>query len=509
MFTSLLYLHTKQSELAQPTPATLKDLQLMKVFKAIQQKSIQDLSEIFKHPLTNDSEIKYRQKIFQDLIQPPVLAAVEQFEREFLGHQQFKAAISYHYDGEIRNYELLIVLQRNLKSLAKLLQTLDQLACQSAGLRSWCLYLHKFFQADPTKQLQTEIAALIQKMQELHYSLTINGTKITVSQKIDQGMPVNALLKQSFAPLLNSQSVVQNDLIKPIPKESGINNLQVLILHSLAQVYPAEFHELSRFYQKYFEFADPVIERVAQEFNFYTAVIKYQQQIKQTYQVDFCYPQPVATKAANTVTTSFDLALVTTAPSKIITNDFALRFEENFLIVSGPNQGGKTTFARMVGEDYYLFKLGMPIPGEKAVLSIKSQILTHFERQEKASLLTGLLAADIERIYQIVTASDQQTLVIFNELFSSTAVVDAEQMGTTVLQRLIKKGVTGVYVTFLAKLSSLPRTVSMQSQVSIQTTKRTFKIIRGQPNNQADAISLLKRYQLTAEKIKRGGTDES
>jgi DNA mismatch repair ATPase MutS len=509
MFTSLLYLTAKQSELAQPTPATLKDLQLLKVFKAIQQKSSQDLSEIFKHPLTNDSEIKYRQKIFQDLIQPPVLAAVEQFEREFLGHQQFKAAISYHYDGEIRNYELLIVLQQNLKSLAKLLQTLDQLACQSAGLRSWCLYLHKFFQAAPTKQLQAEIAALIQKMQELHYSLTINGTKITVSQKIDQGMPVNALLKQSFAPLLNSQSVVQNDLIKPIPQESGINNLQVLILHSLAQVYPAEFRELSRFYQKYFEFADPTIERVAQEFNFYTAVIKYQQQIKQTYQVDFCYPQPVAAKAANTVTASFDLALVTTAPSKIITNDFALRFEENFLIVSGPNQGGKTTFARMVGEDYYLFKLGMPIPGEKAVLSIKSQILTHFERQEKASLLTGLLAADIERIYQIVTASDQQTLVIFNELFSSTAVVDAEQMGTTVLQRLIKKGVKGVYVTFLTKLSSVPHTVSMQSQVSAQTTERTFKVIRDRPNSQADAISLLKRYQLTAEKIKRGGTDES
>ena len=280
MCTSLLYLTAKQSELAQPTPATLKELQLLKVFKEMQEKSSQDLGEIFKHTLTNDSEIKYRQKIFQDLIRPPVLAAVEQFEREFLGHQQFKAAISYHYDGEIRNYELLIVLQQNLKSLAKLLQTLDQPACQSAGLRSWCLYLHKFFQADPTKQLQTEIAALIQKMQKLHYSLTINGTKITVSQKIDQGMPVNDLLKQSFAPLLNSQPVVQNDLIKPIPQESGINNLQVLILHSLAKVYPAEFRELSRFYQEYFEFADPVIERVAQEFNFYTAVIKYQQQIR-------------------------------------------------------------------------------------------------------------------------------------------------------------------------------------------------------------------------------------
>lgn len=509
MFTSLLYLHTKQSELAQPTPATLKDLQLMKVFKAIQQKSIQDLSEIFKHPLTNDSKIKYRQAIFQDLVRQPVLTAVNQFEREFLGHQRFKAEISYHYDGEIRNYELLIILQQNLKSLAKLLKALDQLACQSAGLRSWCLYLHKFFQADPTKQLQTEIVDLTQKMQDLHYSLTISGAKITVSQKIDQGMPLNDLLKQSFAPLLNSQSVVQNDLIKPIPQESGINNLQVLILHSLAKVYPAEFRELSRFYQEYFEFADPVIERVAQEFNFYTAVIKYQQQIRQTYQVNFCYPQPVTASTANTVTASFDLALITMAPPKIITNDFTLQPEENFLIVSGPNQGGKTTFARMVGADYYLFQLGMPIPGKKAALTIKRQILTHFERQEKASLLTGLLAADIERIYQIVTASDQQTLVIFNELFSSTAVVDAEQMGTTILQRLIKKGVTGVYVTFLAKLSSLPRTVSMQSQVSIQTTKRTFKIIRGQPNNQAYAISLLKSYHLTAAEIKRGGADES
>ncbi|MCI1633974.1 MAG: hypothetical protein LKI22_08745 [Liquorilactobacillus nagelii] len=60
-------------------------------------------------------------------------------------------------------------------------------------------------------------------------------------------------------------------------------------------------------------------------------------------------------------------------------------------------------------------------------------MLTHFEREETAAKLTGLLAADVERIHQIITVADQRSFVILNELFSSTAAKDAAVLGKKVL----------------------------------------------------------------------------
>ena len=72
---------------------------------------------------------------------------------------------------------------------------------------------------------------------------------------------------------------------------------------------------------------------------------------------------------------------------EVMTNDYRRTKAEKILVVSGPNQGGKTTFARAMGQLHYLAELGLPVPARQALVLHVNGISTHFERQEVQALV--------------------------------------------------------------------------------------------------------------------------
>ena len=175
------------------------------------------------------------------------------------------------------------------------------------------------------------------------------------------------------------------------------------------------------------------------------------------------------------------------------------------MVITGPNQGGKTTFARAVGQIFYLTSLGLSVPGKEATLTLTDKILTHFEEEENFTTQKGKLQADIERLHDILTQATEKSLVIINEIYASTTLSDALKLGNYMINDIAALKSIAVVVTFMDELAEHgPETVSMMSNVkSDNSNERTFKIVRRPPDGNAHALFIAEKYGLTYDQIKR------
>ena len=458
------------------------------------------LKPFFYAALHDVAAVHYRHEVLRDLEKPVVLESITRFAEAMGRMREHLAQVEkLHYPLQKQAW-FLDAVEIYCEAVCSLAGEFGGLDVASRGFQGLRGYLAGYTASESFTSLAAETQALKEALAGVRYAVRINGARVTVSTY--EGEPdYGAEVEETFARF--KQGAVKSYLVK-LPDFAGMNHVEAQILDRVARLNPDVFGTLAAYCARHYDHVNPTVGRFDREVQFYLAYIQLIGRFK-ARGLPFCYPHVSRSKEIAAEET-FDLALankLVPAGGTVVGNDFYLEEPERVFVVTGPNNGGKTTFARMFGQVHFLASLGLPVPGTSARLFLPDRIYTHFEREEDIETLRGKFEDELVRVHEILEQATSDSVLVMNESFNSTTLSDALFVGTEVMRRVLELGPLGVYVTFVDEITSLSEaTVSMVSQILPENpAQRTFKLIRKPADGLAYAAAIADKYGLTYERL--------
>jgi DNA mismatch repair protein MutS len=461
-----------------------------------------NLKPFFFTPLTDIDSILYRHEIFRDLENLELFKAITRFAQNLRTMREYITQANklyYLFQKEFWFVDAVIIYCKAVNDLARDINLAD---LKSRGLIAFREFLTAYSLSDRFTRLLIEAQQIIAELSTIKYSMIIKDSTIKV-RHYESEPDYSAEVEQTFDKF--KQGAVKDYRVK-LSEWVEMNHVEAKILDFVAMLNPEIFTELNDYYTKNQDYLEETIGIFDRQIQFYIAYLEHIETFK-NIGLQFCYPQ-ISNPGKDVFDyAGFDLALadkLKDEKSLIICNDFYLEGKERIIVVSGPNQGGKTTFSRTFGQLHYLTSLGCPIPGRDARLFLFDQLFTHFEKNENIKNLRGKLQDDLVRITEILDKATPNSVVILNEIFTSTTLSDAIFLSNKVMDKIIELDLLCVWVSFIDELSHYSeKTISMVSTVAPDNpTLRTFKIIRKPADGLSYALSIAEKYRLNYSNLK-------
>lgn len=510
MFYSILFPTEEQHEKPRRTdpPDCFRDLNLDQVFAPIlKSKKEFDLEGFFYTSLSDREVVDYRQNVMKELEDDGLYGLFASFSQNVsaLGRSMENVKKSLTSDSAYDNNYLvrgrmLDYADHYRREVAALAEGLGGTELRSQGLRGLADYLLEYMGSEAFRGLSLRVGRLRDGLSTVEYCMLIKNGTIRV-RKYEGEADHSKQILASFEKFRQGDG---KDYRRRLAEEPSAAHVEAAVLNLVAGLYPDLFADLNDFCKKYLNFPDATLTRFSREIQFYLSWLDHIHPLRAAG-LRFNYPELCDTAERLYDLDGFDLALAFQTRDKTVPNDFTLNAPERIMVVTGPNQGGKTTFARAFGQMHWLASLGLCVPGRKAALYLFDRILTHFGREEDLSTLNGKLQDDLVRLHELLGKATGRSVIIVNEIFSSTTLSDALVLGGHMMDAVAALGAPAVVVTFLDELASHgPETVSLMSTVrEDDPAQRTYKIVRRPPDGLAYAMYLAGKHGLTYEQLAR------
>lgn len=523
-FKSLLYADT-DPQMLQSAPDYFQDLRLDYLLELINKEARgYDLYPYYYTLPQSERVIRYRQQICQELLDEELCQQLQKFciqmqrsrESYSLSHQcgeEIQAA-SYHLEAASGYWQALLSLS----------QRLDSDTPESEGLQSFQAFLSQEIHRKQEAGFEDALKKAGDFFSQVRFRLILERDRITIGE--ESGEPDN-FLKDVAATALNVEDVPEyrstDNYLKELAALTGTETApEELILSSvfpnllepscmeetlvqmLKRSKPVIFQEIMKFYQEFREIYSPGILQFEQEIPVYLSFMRFR---KKTELLGYALREPQLSQGSEFYGKGlYDLALVWKNANRdyeVVSNDLTYPDHASFFVVTGPNQGGKTTFARSVGQAVYFSLMGLYANASEFTVPFFQGISTHFEVEESLQSNAGKLKEEIRRLVPMMQEKKVCQFVILNELFTTATTYDAIIMGKEVMKQFLARECHGIYVTHIQELAEeTHQIISLVAQITDDgDKKRTYRMLPMKAQGYGYSDSLVREFGLQYEDI--------
>lgn len=233
------------------------------------------------------------------------------------------------------------------------------------------------------------------------------------------------------------------------------------------------------------------------ELAFYIGCLNLHEQLTQMGE-PASFPLPVASdERKNSFKGLYDVCLALSMKKKIVGNDVNAD-NKNPVIITGANQGGKSTFLRSIGLAQLMMQCGMFVPADSFSANICNSLFTHFKREEDSSMKSGKFDEELSRMNEITEHITSDSIILFNESFAATNEREGSEIARQIVRALVEKNITIFFVTHLYDFANSVYDKNKKSALFLRAerqtdTRRTFKLIEGEPLETSYGIDLYNR----------------
>lgn len=509
------------------------------------------ITAVLLHLTTDAAVLRYRQAVLDDLLAAPELVA------------QLNRLLPYiddlsqmHHRGLQREAPLHEVTRRlgELETIVFVVQELDRTlsgvgeALESEGLRRLHTAVVEAARDPVFARLQAELPELLR---------TLRATaSITIGVNLDKNLqPVEATLLSvnaerfrsssllgrlfgddgewtGIAPLHSVPTLQSVGMAGPTDRPQRVKPVLVPLFRDLSNILDKVCQPVVQALKRYNQVSAAYWSRLYHDLGFYLGAVRLIERLT-AVGLPLCRPEiaPVAARVFevdDNFNVNLALHLARREPGqalagRVVVNDVAMGDAGRIFVLTGPNQGGKTTYMQAVGLTQVLAQAGLYVPGSRACISPADNIFTHYPVEERLESGTGRFGDEAQRLQAIFDHITADSLVLLNESLSSTAAGESLYLAQDLVRVLRLAGVRAIYATHLHELAleaeqinattaGASRVISMvasrieaaegDGETAVgHAPRRSFKVVAGAPMGRSYARELATRYGVSYEQL--------
>ena len=192
--------------------------------------------------------------------------------------------------------------------------------------------------------------------------------------------------------------------------------------------------------------------------------------------------------------------------SKVVSNDYSIKDPIKMVLITGANTGGKTVSLKIFALFSLMFLSGLPLLCDEAYIPLFDGIYYDIGDGQSIDDDLSTFSSHIRNISNIISKASSKSLVIFDELGSSTDPNDGQALAASVLDYCRKKGIYVVATTHFAKLKAYGKQYDDIMVASVEfdndNLKPTYRYIENSIGN-SNALEIARRYGLNQQIIEQ------